>query len=59
MFRLILLAFLIYLALKLIKSLLAPPRNDIEVKGTPTTKKPLDLSDADIEDAKFEDIKED
>jgi len=59
MLRLIFWAILIYLALKLIQSLLMPPQRNVEVKGTPTTKKPLDLSDADIEDAKFEEIKED
>ena len=56
MFRLFLLALLIYLAIKLFSNLLKaqPPKS--EVKGTPTDKKPIDLSGADIEDADFEEI---
>lgn len=58
MLRLILLGILIYIAFKLLKDFLMSPQQKIEVKGTPTNKKTLDLSDADIEDAKFEDIKD-
>lgn len=58
MLRLILLGILIYVAFKLLKDFLMSPQQKIEVKGTPTNKKTLDLSDADIEDAKFEDIKD-
>jgi len=56
MFRLIILALLIYLAVKLFSNLLKAPPPKSEVKGTPTDKKPIDLSGADIEDADFEEI---
>jgi len=59
MFRLIILALLIYLAIKLVSNLLKAPSPKSEVKGSPTDKKPLDLSGADIEDADFEDIDDD
>jgi hypothetical protein len=56
MFRLIILALLIYLAVKLFSNLLKAPPPKSEVKGSPTDKKPIDLSGADIEDADFEEI---
>ena len=55
MLRLIILALLIYLAIKLVSNLLKAPPPKSEVKGSPTNK-PIDLSGADIEDADFEDI---
>ena len=57
-FRLIIIALLVYLAVKLFEKLLQSPRKKSEIKGTPITKKPLDLSNADIEDADFEEIKD-
>jgi len=57
MFRLIILALLIYLVVKLFGNLLKAPPPKSEIKGSPVDKnKPLDLSGADIEDADFEDI---
>ena len=56
MFRLIILTILFYLMAKLIKNLLKSPTQKSEIKGTPTDKKPLDLSKADIEDVDFEEI---
>ncbi len=53
-------ALIIYLAYRLIKALVlgpsrpAPPN---QVKGNPKNR-PLDLSNLDVEDAKFEEIKE-
>ncbi len=57
-FRLIILGLLIYLAVKLFEKLLHSTNQKSEIKGTPITKKPLDLSNADIEDADFEEINE-
>lgn len=56
MFRFIILVILFYLMAKLIKKLLNSPPPKSEVKGNPATKKPLDLSNADIEDADFKEI---
>ena len=56
LFRLIIFTVLIYLTVKLFKNLLQSPNQKSEIKGTPSTKKPLDLSNADIEDADFEEI---
>lgn len=56
--RLILFGLLFYLALKIIRSFLAEPRRNQQVKGRPNGRPPLDLSDADIEDADFEDLKD-
>jgi hypothetical protein len=56
MFRLIILALIIYLVVKLFSNLLKAPPPKSEVKGSPVDRKPLDLSGADIEDADFEDI---
>jgi hypothetical protein len=58
MFRLIILALLIYLAVKIVGNLLKAPPPKSEVRGRPTDKKPIDLSGSDIEDADFEDIDE-
>lgn len=54
--RLIILVLLIYLAIKLFKNLLKAHPQQSDIKGTPKDKKPLDLSNADIEDADFRDI---
>ena len=56
MLRLIILALIIYLAVKVLSNLLKAPPPKSEVKGSPVNKRPLDLSNADIEDADFEDI---
>lgn len=53
-------ALLIYLAYRIIKALvLGPPRQapPNQVQGKPKNR-PLDLSSHDVEDAKFEEIKE-
>jgi hypothetical protein len=53
-------ALLIYLAYRIIKALvLGPPRQapPNQVQGKPKNR-PLDLSNQDVDDAKFEDIKE-
>lgn len=47
---------LIYLIYKLIKSILRAPEPRATIKGTPRDQKPLDISDADIEDAKFKEL---
>lgn len=57
--RLIIFFLLIYLAVQLFKNLLKAPTQKSEIKGSPKNKKPLDLSNADIEDADFEEINED
>jgi hypothetical protein len=57
--RLIIFFILIYLAVKLLKNLLKAPTQKLEIKGSPKNRKPLDLSNADIEDADFEEINED
>lgn len=54
--RLIILVVLIYFAIKLFKNLLKAPDKQTEIRGTPKSKKPLDLSNADIEDADFKEI---
>ena len=56
MFRLIILALLIYLAIKLFSNSLKAPPPKSEVKGSPTKKNTIDLSGTYIEDADFEDI---
>lgn len=56
MFRFIILTMLFYLVAKLIKNLMQSPPQKPGVKGTPAAKKALDLSNADIEDADFEEI---
>ncbi len=57
MFRLLFIAILIYLGYKLVQNIFTPdsPGNS-RVKGEPRDSKPLDLSDRDIEDAKYRDI---
>lgn len=59
MFRLIQVLFfflLAYIAVKLLQNLLKAPTSQTEIKGSPKEKKPLDLSDADVEDADFKEI---
>ncbi len=58
LFRLIIFTVLIYLTAKLLKNLSKTPVQKSEIKGTPKDKKPLDLSNADIEDADFEELNE-
>jgi len=57
--RLVFFVLLIYLAVKLFKNLLQAPTRRTSVKGTPKSGAPLDLSDADIEDAEFKEIDDD
>lgn len=57
--RLIILFLLIYFAVKLLQILFKTPTRRSEVKGTPRNKKPLDLTNADIEDADFKEINDD
>ncbi len=57
MIRLILWLLLIYLAYRMVKNWLEGPVNKTQVKGKPKTS-PLDLHDADIEDANFREIRE-
>lgn len=47
-----------YLAIKLVQNLLKLPPRQGDVKGSPRNTKPLDLSEADVEDADFKEIKD-
>lgn len=58
LFRLFIYGLIIYFAIKLIKSLFKPANPKSEIKGYANKKKPIDLSDADVEDADFKDIDE-
>ena len=55
LFRLILWGLIFYLGYKLVKSWLEPNDRQPKVKGKPQND-PLDLRDADIEDANFREI---
>ncbi len=57
MFRLIFLGFLLYFAYKLLSGVLRllTPTDKQEVKGK-SKKPPLDLGNADVEDADFKDV---
>ncbi len=57
MLRLIFLGFLLYFAFKLLSRVFGffTPNEKQEVKGK-TKKPPLDLGDADVEDADFKDV---
>jgi hypothetical protein len=60
MLRFLFWALIIYLAYRVINALVfsAPPKHEHDqVKGKPTNR-PLDLSNMDVEDAKFQEIKE-
>jgi hypothetical protein len=57
--RLIIIAILIYFAVKLVQNFLKTPKKKSHIKGSPKPKKTLDLSDADIEDADYKDISDD
>lgn len=54
--KLIILLLLAYFAIKFVNYILRAPAPKSEIKGSPKTKKPLDLSNADIEDADFKEI---
>jgi len=58
LFRLFIYGLIIYFAIKLVKGLFKPASPKSEIKGTPSKKKPIDLSGADIEDADFKEIDE-
>lgn len=49
---------LAYIAIKLVQNLLKLPPRQGDVKGSPRTSQPLDLSEADVEDADFKEIKD-
>ncbi len=57
LFRLIFWLIIFYLVYRLIKNWLTQPPPKQQVKGRPKTR-PLDLSDADIEDAKFREVED-
>ena len=56
-FRLLLLGLLGYWGYRLFKNYFTGGKSGTEIKGE-SRSKPLDLNDADVEDAKFEDIKD-
>jgi len=56
--RLLLWGILIYLLYKLIVRILRVNREQPTVKGNPKASPPLDLSNMDVEDAHYEEIKE-
>jgi hypothetical protein len=61
MFRLLLWAIIIYFGYRLVKRLFSPPTrpsNDPYVRGE-RKNKPLDINDADIEDASYREIDDD
>lgn len=58
LFRLFIYGLIIYFAIKLVKFLFKPTNPKSEIKGSPNKKRPIDLSDADIEDADFKEINE-
>lgn len=55
--RLILWGILFYLAYKIVSNLLRPGERKSEVRGQKSRNSSLDLSNHDVEDADFEDIK--
>jgi hypothetical protein len=55
--RLLLLGFVVYLVVKLMANLLGTAKPPTEVRGK-STKKPLDLSNKDIEDVDYKETKE-
>jgi hypothetical protein len=57
MLKMLLYGILFYLAYKVFRNLGAPSRKKEEVQGE-AENKPLDLGDADIQDARFKDIDE-
>ncbi len=57
LFRFLFLFFLIYWAYKLIVSLFPSKKSDIEVNGK-SSNEPLDLSDSDVEDVDYKEIKD-
>ena len=58
LFRLFIYGLIIYFAIKLVKDFFKPEAPKSEIKGSPNNKKPIDLSDADVEDAEFKEINE-
>ncbi len=56
-FRLLLVGLLGYWGYKFFKNSFSSKKPETDVQGQPKSK-PLDLDDADVEDAKFEDIKD-
>ncbi|MCU0644681.1 MAG: hypothetical protein MUC94_10505 [bacterium] len=54
--RILFFFLLAYIAVKLLQNLLKSPPSQSAIKGSPKDKKPLDLSESDIEDADFKEI---
>lgn len=57
LFRILILGLLIYWAFRIVTHLFSPPKSNVEVKGT-SSKTPLDLSDQDVEDVEYKEIKD-
>jgi len=59
LFRLILIIFAVYLGFKIIENIFKPDaKKKSQVKGQAKNSKSLNLSDKDIEDAKYKDVNE-
>ncbi len=56
LFRLIFWGLIFYFAYRLVTNILKPRQPRSQVRGKPKTKPPLDLDDADIEDAKYKEL---
>ena len=56
LFRLFIILLVIYFVNKVIKNIFLSPGRKKEVEGNPNNTEPLDLSNADIEDADFEEL---
>lgn len=54
--RLIIFFIIAYFVLRLIQNILKAPGPKSQVKGSPKSSTPLDLSNTDVEDADFKDI---
>lgn len=58
MFRFLLKAALVYLGYRTVRSVWETQRRNTEIKGK-TKNRPLDLSDSDVSEARFEDVEND
>jgi len=57
-YSLLIILLLFYLVVKLVKEFSNQPRRQSEIRGQPHKKSELDLSNADVEDADFEEVDE-
>ena len=57
LFRILILGLLIYWAFRIGSRLFSSPKDNVEVKGS-SSKTPLDLSDQDVEDVDYKEIKD-